>query len=88
MSAPTRGAMREFPRLRAGTFIEAPKLKSKKDSATQISPLSGGDFRWNLLLNPGAQCGLHCPVLETVMVSRPGQFPFKISTRKSRDTLR
>ena len=34
----------QFPRLRAGTFIEAPQTPMKTTTLNAISPPSGGDF--------------------------------------------
>lgn len=66
----------EFPRLRAGTFIEA-EIAACEKKLEAISPPSGGDFVTTLNANREVSRGLRSPVLETTLVSRTGLFSLK-----------
>lgn len=63
-----------FPRLRAGTFIEASSSTSVTDCYAAFPRLRAGIFAVVLNVNREVSRGLHSPVLETALVSRTGLF--------------
>lgn len=71
------GGILLFPRLRAGTFIEARFVRVKRGLGVLFLRLWAGIFVAVLNANWEVSCRLRSPVLETTLVSRTGLFSFK-----------